>query len=299
MKRTKKKTKKRLKGGGKENGERRYPVGNLAAYDTAYDRAETESPILNADKRARSVSHSNVLLNLAGTLAELIGNPEAASPENREYYRRGDQLTMALIPVHENELIELWKRFRLWAKLQVMNGHALEPPTEWPQELFELRLKREALLDVRRKEAFIIKKLIAKKTAEIEAERKAAILPCGAIGQQDGTTAYEQETNPAFDGQRISYTAKGVPFIDEPASPYHLMPLFWYKKMSAEWVAEYRKKVLADWEKIEGKGYKNKKTGKLISSLAYAGWKRPENWQVPKSDFPDWPEEAMPVEENR
>ena len=279
MKMTMKRTKKSKK------VDRRYPLGMHPVYDRAYDQAFNNSDVPKNEFRALS--------NLNVSLLELEGNPAKEG-----YYLRGNTWHLAALPYHEEELKKLKIRFFEWAKLQVKNGNSLEAPTEWPKELFELRLKREALLDVRRREAVIIKKLIADKQAENEANRKASILPCGAIGQPNGSTAYEQEQNPGIDGQRLSFTSKGVPFIDEPASPYHLMPLFWYKKMAAEWVAEYRNKILSKWQKIEGKGYRNKQTGKMISLLTFAKMKSPRNWQVSKNDLPEWPEEAKPVEES-
>ena len=194
-------------------GYRRYKTDEHPAYDFAYDRALRESPILNPERRSK----------------HLLENPKSSLKELEE----------ESIPVFEQELKELEARFRNWARLQVQTGKTLEPPTDWPQELLELKLKKQALLDIRLREAAKLRKLIKQKEQEELEAKRGPILPHGPIGKGGGPkpqpNPYDKNPLWLIDGQRLQENEKGQGYIAEPTSPYNGMLLHDYLIMASEW----------------------------------------------------------------
>ncbi|WP_146198598.1 hypothetical protein [Rhodohalobacter mucosus] len=226
-------------------------------------------------------------------MVELVGNPL------RDYhYLYNGKWKLALIPGMKKQLLELHKRFKTWAKQQVRDGKVLEPPKEWPFELLKLRLEREAILDVRIQEANYLRELIEKEKEKKARERSSIMLEYGPIGMSD--------RDGGIDGQKINRTSKGVPFIDEPTSPYHLMTLFHYKQMSDAWKKEHGLTRQAlnnrqrEWHEERVK--KAEQEGTHVPGYP-GGVDRKGLWRWAKFECegypenPNWPKDAKPVTE--
>lgn len=210
---------------------RRYLAGKFPAYDRAYDQAANDSNILNPE--TRNLTNDYRLSNPKSGLMELVGEPGKDGK-----YQLKDEWRTASIPLYKAELKELHLRFKAWGKQQVEKGLALKPPKEWPTELLELRLKKEAILDVRRREAFRLKKLIKEKQEEKTKERRGPVLPHGPLGKGGHKPDPGAPRLWTIDGQRIKESAEGIPYLNEPESPYHKMTLFHYKRMTKKWVQD-------------------------------------------------------------
>lgn len=276
----------------KPKGNSRYPKGKYPVYDSALRTALSNSPILNEAARSRDFKNSGILSNLNSALIELEGNP---SRDN--YYLVQGQWKLALIPSMKEQIAELYERQKAWAKEQVRLAKALTPPEEWPPELLELRLKKEAILDVRIKEAEHVRKLMKQKEQERQNRHKTQLLECGPIGMMD-------KGGKGIDGQQIERTAKGVPYIYEPASPYHLMTLFHYKQMSKAWKEEkgYTRQAInkkkQEWHMAQVKKAEEEGAtyvpGYPMTTQRLGLWK----WaDIKKEDWPEWPEGVRPVTE--
>ncbi|MEX1011066.1 MAG: hypothetical protein WDZ29_03310 [Balneolaceae bacterium] len=295
-----------LKSKGHADGSPRYKPGKNLVYDQAYQQAVDSSPIFNEKVRSNSIRDSGILHNLKSTLLELEG---IESGDNQGKYRAPyNEWKTALIPLAKQEVAELHQRFKEWSTQQVKEGKALKPQKNWPPQLLELRLKREALLDVRRKEAHYIKNLIEQKKAEKEKSRKAKILELGPMGkftkrpEKDGRLT-------EIDGQKISY-AGAVPFIDEPISPYYKMTVFDYRKMAEKWKEE-KGLTMEQLRKKRDEIFKQKKMEALLndeqpptnlSADLVVTASKLSHWikrlGITKNDWPSWPKNAKPIDEH-
>lgn len=269
-------------------GERRYPKGKYPIYDQVFEQTIDSSPVLNK-RHANKIGNDN-WNHLPTALYILEGDPEF-----NFFYKLGDaDWQPSLILSAKAELRDSHDRFGNWAKEEVRTGKCLKKPTEWPQPFLELRLKREAVLDARYKEVAFIKQKKADEEAEKEKQRIKNILPEGPLGKMSDNM---------IDGQNISYSADDIPFIDEPHSPYHGMPLFWYKKMSDAWIEENGlsdESLLEErnrlWEKDRAEAAK-KGLKPPTSPPNFKQFKREKFSSITKADYPDWLPDAKPINE--
>lgn len=271
---------------------RRYRVGRFSLYDETFELKEKRSPILSSTVREKDLRYSAALNDEEAckrTLTELVGNPE------KDYhYLEENSWKKALIPSAKNSLHQIHYEFDEWAKKQVRNGHALEEPKNWPTNLLEKRLKAEAILDVYRKEKWLVEKTLKAYKQRDQKEREEKILKFGP--QATGIKPPPQNSRREWlvDGQGVSRNSKGIPFIDEPSSPYHKMPLVYYRQLSLEWKAQLREKAEQEWEEIE-EGMRHKETGKVITRLAFSRLRKARRVKVSKDELPDWPDEAQKI----
>lgn len=279
-----KRTKKPKKGNPK--GERRYPEGRFRVYDETYDLKLKRSPILNAEAREKDIRHSAALLDedeCKTTLLQLVGNPK----KDYHYLEEGGW-KVALIPNAITNLRKIQSRFKEWQKKQVRDGFALEKPKEWPRDLLEKRLKAEAILDIYRRERSKVEQVLERHKANREKEREANILEYGPQGK--GLRHDPRSIRPwLVDGQRVSRNTDEVPYIDEPSSPYHLMPLVHYRKMASDWIKHLRKLAKERHQKRVEEAKAKGETPPGSSS-----WRR---IKVSKDELPDWPDGAKKITE--
>ncbi|GAA5521775.1 hypothetical protein Asal01_01720 [Fodinibius salicampi] len=286
----------KLKSKAPADGSRRYDKGTFPAYDTEYQRLEKRSDILKGS-----------IKNLKPNLIQLEGNDDGR-------YKQGGSWKTALIPLAKENLKEVYRDFKIWQKQQVRSGEALKPPKEWPDELLKERLKVEARLDVRRAEKFTVEKAIEQNKREEKRKRgqlkKQRLLPHGPLGKGvNPKKGFKEGTE--VDGQVVKYSKSDVPYIDEPDSPYHQMPIFHYKKMVIQW----RKEVGIDKQPFDLNGLREKRdeihrkrckeataqgkeppTKKLIVTPGkIAKWI--DRLEITKADWPEWPEGAKSITE--
>lgn len=274
---------------------RRYPVGEHPIYDETFELKQKRSPILNSKARERDLRNSAALHDEAAcrqTLLQLVGNPDKDN-----HYLQENTWKKALIPSAEKSLLKIKLEFNQWARNQVKNGFALKRPKKWPDNLLEKRLKVEAFLDIHRREKEVVEQTIKEHKKQAEKERRKKILEFGpkCIGIEPPPKKSGRKW--LVDGQRINRTAEGIPYIDEPSSPYHEMPLVFYRQMSKKWQADYRQQVEEQWEEIEDGGMRNKETGKVITELAFTRLRRGRTVSISKDELPEWPEEAQKISE--
>lgn len=273
-----------------KKGYRRYPVDKHPAYDSAYDRALRESSILNPEKRHGSNAYR--LEHPETGLIELEGDSN-----NKGFYKKSGGWQLGAIPYFKQELAELEERFKAWAQLQVETGKALELPTEWPTELLELRLKKEALLDIRLRERAKLKKLITEKEEAEEKARRGPMLPNGPQGNEGNY--YNHKTGVKrrmIDGQFISKNEKGQPYIGHPGSPYNGMLLHDYLLMSKEWTASLnldvntlRKEIEADYQRRRKEAFKNGVEPPSKRGITPQRLRKQRLAEIKKADWPDVP----------
>lgn len=267
-------------------GKRRYSAGRYSIYDRTYDLKKKRSPILNSEARSNDIRYAGALMEEGAckkTLLELDGNPD----KHNHYLDESGEWQMALIPGAKNNLRKIHREFKQWQRKQVQEGFAIEKPTEWPKDLLEKRLKAEAIVDIYRREKAKVKQILKEHKRKAEKERQKKILEFGPQGK--GLRHDPNSSRPwLIDGQRISRNGYGVPYIDEPSSPYHEMPIAIYRKISAKWRDHQMKKAKESMAKREKEC---KEKGELVPG-SIISWR---NLKLPKDDFPDWPEGAKKI----
>lgn len=291
MKRTVKKKAKKL------DGKPRYSGNQYPVYHQTYSKLLNNSIILNDGKRANDLNYSAALHGIGeckGTLAELVGSKDGYYLRNKNWYK-------ALIPVAKQNLRDVYKEFNRWQTEQVQGGYSLEKPTKWSQELLEKRLKAEALLDVRLTEKKAIELRIKQLKTLQEREQSKNILPNGTQGR----IGYSDNRIVEADRQRVSYT-NGIPFIDEPTSPYHKMPIVYYRRMCEQWkenvgitTEQLQKRRDEMYEADRKKAFKEGKEPPVVK-LAVSGRSLPvwmKRLRITKDDYPEWPKDAKPIDE--
>lgn len=275
--------------------DRRYKEGEFAAYDIAYKQALNDSPILNPDRRHLG---NEYLRDSETALLELEGDP---TKDN--YYQMSGSWKLGLIPMFKNELKDIHNQFKAWQNQMVKRGNAIERPKEYPEPLLNLKLKTEALLDVRQKEARSIKNQIAEREALKEIERIRKILPQGPLGKLDGNSAVEKEKLNSIDGQLLGLNAKGIPYIKEPKSPYFGMSLYHYKEMSKAWIKEQgldNESLFQERERLFIEQIKQaEKEGRVltVNSIGIKALKREKLSRITKEQFPKWDKNIKPINE--
>ncbi|MEX0610309.1 MAG: hypothetical protein WD016_02965 [Balneolaceae bacterium] len=273
---------------------RRYPEGTHPVYDHAFQEAEKSSAILNPDQR--NLGNQYLKDHKEAALLELTGDPN-----HDHYYLQSEEWKIGLIPKFKKDLEELHGRFKNWSKEQMRTGEVPEMPKTWPTPLLELRLKTEAILDVRVKEATVLKRQIKEAEEAKENARRATILENGLLAKMDGKTARDKQELNSIDGQRIAYTEEGLPFLKEPASPYHLMTLYDYKKMAQAWQAEMgltNEALFKERDELFIKARREaEENGEPIPTVkkGIKDLKKEKISKITKKDFPEWPEEAEAI----
>lgn len=275
-------------------------MGKFPVYDQTYDFLLNRSSILNDERRANDFHNSNALAGISeceGTLIQLMGNPniDGMYLKNKAWYK-------ALIPHAKDKLNQVGRKFKKWQNEQVELGHALQKPITWPRDLEKERLKGEALLDIRHLERKKVKQTIKDLKAQKESKRVKQVLPNGPLGNY----ARPNQLITEADGQRVSYSEEGIPFIDEPTSPYHQMPIAHYRKMSKQWVRDMGITIDQLRQRRDEIFEKQKKQAIQIGEepplkkLVVTPSKIPD-WMkrlgVRKKDWPEWPEDAKPITE--
>ena len=291
MKRTMKKKTKKL------DGKPRYPESKYPTYDETYSKLTKSSVVLNEDKRANDLYNSTALHGIGeceGTLAELIGSKDG-------YYLRNNNWYKALIPVAKQNLKEVHKEFKRWQNEQVQGGYSLKKPTKWLEELLEKRLKAEALLDVRLTEKKAVELRIKQLKERQEKEHSKEILPNGTQGR----IGYSGNRIVEADKQKVSYS-NGIPFIDEPQSPYNGMPIVYYRSMCEQWkkdvgitTEQLQKRRDEMYEADRKQAFKEGKEPPVVK-LSVSGRALPvwmKRLGITKDDYPEWPKDAKPINE--
>ena len=284
---------------------RRYKTGQHPEYDNAYTDLRNKSPILNSAVRSQSMTEAGALQSKDACRYQKLRI--TGQDQNDGYYfdRYYESWKMGLLAAAELHLHQLNQRFETWAQRQVAEGKMIERPTEMPDDMDAERLRLEAQVDVHKAEIAAIDKTI-KEFEEQEKKASPSMLQSGPAGRIDNL---EQEALdamakhgrvPMADGQRISF--KGItPFIDEPDSPYHRMPVATYRQMANQWRNQWKKQVESQYEKddVHG-GYRHKESGEIITGMMFASRKKPGGsgrQKVPREHWPEWPEGAKTVDE--
>lgn len=277
---------------------RRYPKGHYPIYDTAFKIAKNKSPLFNPN--ARNLYNTHPINNPQAGIFELKGMPGKDG-----HYKHGDEWTMAAIPHYQRELALLKKRFKAWQRKQVETGECLSPPKSWPPTLLDLRLKNEAILDVRKLELKELEATLERKEKAKQKKKKEEMLKHGPLttGFPRSLTDKERREWDEIDGQQISRNAEGIPFISSEGSPYFGMPFYWYFRMAKAWKKEMgldneslfkeRDKMFKESQK---QAIQNKQT--LPSKRITIKKLRKEKLvSITEDDFPEWPKDAKPINE--
>jgi hypothetical protein len=166
-----------------------------------------------------------------------------AGGDDGKYKENGKTKNSHLLSA-KKEWKSIEKRFRIWQLQQIEGGKALKAPTQWPEYLKTERLKCEAKIDFYSWEVMFLNDELHKKGFK---EHKDQILPHGPRGQTkgrrnssstylpNGEFAAQPDKVKTVDGQHVSYKL-GIPYIDDEASPYNKMPLYFYLRMAEKWV---------------------------------------------------------------
>ena len=289
----------KLKSKAPADGSRRYKKGLFPAYDQEYNRLASRSNILGDSDRNdfKNAFSDSGIGECESSLLQLVGNDDNKYKEEKTWYT-------ALIPAAKENLQEVYKDFKRWQKKQVSDGQSIQLPKEWPSEMLTERLKAEARLDVRRKEKDLLEHRIQKlKEEQGKTEADKQMLPDGPICDFDKryTGKFRRtEKLDSVDGQNISYSTEGVPYIDDEDSPYHQMPIATYRQMSKQWMKQHRIRKI-DLAKRRNE-YKQEMTEKgradelptMFSASKFESMlKRNGEWP----EMPDWPEDAQTIED--
>ncbi len=276
-----------------KDGKPRYSANEHPLYHITYNRLKQNSVFLSESIRSNSFHDSNVLHGIGeckGSLIELTGN-------DKGYYLKEENWYEALIPSALKALRKVKAEFKRWQDGQVRSGLAIIRPKEYPKDLLEKRLKAEALLDIRYAE----KKAVVDRLKELQERKQKAveknILPFGPQGHLP--KAGQTITN--VDGQNVSYSEEGIPFINEPSSPYHGMPIFHYRQMCKDWKRkmglmpdQLREKAqqifLEKKELAKAEGTAPPLFPPVVSEFKIGQWM--ERLGISKEDYPEWPEDA-------
>lgn len=272
----------------KSKKDRRYPVGKYPDYDFALKQALQNSPILNSSN-ASKINNSYLTDHPETGLLELEGDPNSD-----HYVKIGNEWRKGRIPKAKEDLKEVHQRFQNWQKEQVRSGKCLKPPTDWPESLLTLRLSKEGILDALIEEANTLKRKIKAREDAKEQKRLKAVLKDGPLGKTE---------NGLIDGQKISHSADGVPFINEPTSKYKGMPIYFYKQMAEKWQKDIgvdNDSLFAERDelyiKARQEAYKQGENPPTTKQ-AIQKMRREKLSKISPKDFPDWPADAVPVNE--
>lgn len=282
----------------KNTGEPRYPADEHQSYHDTYSRMVRKSVYLSASSRATDLHNSNALYGIGecqGSLTEITGNGQG-------YYLKQGNWYQALIPSALKELKKVHLVFKRWQNDQVQGGFALTSPKEWPRDLLEKRLKAEAVLDIRYAEKKAVEDRLNKLIEERNKKPKRTILPLGP--QCRMAQASKSAPITEVDGQQVSYNEEGVPFVDEPTSPYHGMSLFHYRQMSKAWRREMglmpdqlletaQQIFLQQKEQAKAEGTDPPLFPPVANEFKMAEWM--ERLGVTKDKFPEWSEGVEPL----
>lgn len=284
-----------------KDGEPRYTTGQHPEYDSTYRNQLERSRILNADARSRDITRSGIMVDEPATKRTLVGIVGSDKPghEGTVYNPQSGQWVPALMPLAQIELKEIWKEWVQWRKDQVTFGYSIELPTEWPKHLMTKRLRAEALVDVKQKEIIALNTALAKYQARQEKERIDGVLRFGPElrGWSDGALQKYQLgiADLVVDGQKVKFTNSGVPFIDEPSSPYNGMAIADYRKVAGIW----RKKVVQMADDIKARKKAEKEASGSKSAIPMI-MKSPRGFfrtrKPDPADFPSWPEGAKKIQ---
>ena len=283
----------------KEN--RRYPQGKKPAYDSEFERLNNSSPILNQSAREYDIRNVGVVAglgNLNGSLAQLKGISEKDG-----FYLEGTTWKRALIPAAKQSLKAVKHKYKRWQRDEVRSGNALKPPKNWPDNLLKEKLKNEAVLDVRQAEKEYVEALIKDWKISHKKFKEMNVLPYGPLGQEQD--AADNINRPwKIDGQKISRNGDGVPFIDEPSSKYHGLPVFLYRRMSKIWrkemglmpdqLREKRDKIFEQEKSEAHKAGKPVPTKRLkVTPNKMGEWVK--RLGITESDWPKFPDDAEKI----
>ena len=280
----------------KNDGSRRYPPNEYPVYEQTFSRLAQSSSILNDEKRANDLHNASALYGVSecqATLVQLEGNADG-------YYKKDNTWYHALIPVAKVRVKEAQRNFQRWRQEQVQRGLALSKPKQWPQHLLDERLKAEALLDVRYAEKQKVETRIKQLKAQEEREHKKQVLPNGPLGRigMSGDKIVEA------DGQRVTYSEGGIPYVDDTESPYHGMPIATYRVMVKEWMRavgitipqlrKRREQIFKEEKKQALKAGEEPPTKKLVvTHQKIPVWMN--RLGIGKKDWPKWPEGAKSI----
>ncbi|RNC84465.1 MAG: hypothetical protein ED557_05650 [Balneola sp.] len=280
------------------NGSPRYVNGKYPNYDRTYNHLKENSVIFNEELRSKRESHSAVMTGIGecrNALAEWEGNSQG-------YYVVYDRRYEALLPIAKKGVLAVVNEFNIWRNQQVKNGYAIETPSTWPKDLLDRKLKAEALLDIRYAEIKALKDRIEALIQEKEKKKKQGILPNGPQGRT--TQANENEPITAMDGQGVSYSDQGIPFINEESSPYHGMSVFHYRQMCKEWRKEVgitpaqlvtkAEEIFLEQKQIaKEEGIEPPLFPPVTSEFKLPEWIK--RLGITKKDWPKWPEGVKPI----
>lgn len=283
----------------KTSERRRYPVGKYRIYDEEFEAKFRRSRILNDSMRATDISNSAILIDLQSskqTLLELEGEQEG---DRSGYYQRGQNFYKASIPIAQESLESVETEFKAWQVKQITTGVTLKKPRNWPENLLAKKLTIEAILDVHLAERDRVNGFIEHYKTQRELRQKRDVLPFGPVGY--GLVAPDPRSGREWiiDGQMVGFNSKGVPFIDDPDSPYNKMPVAHYRVLVKDWLDQNRKQAEEDWEKVEDSNLdamRNKKTGEMIPELHYVRLRKGKHHRVTKEQLPPWPKSATPID---
>ncbi len=248
------------------------PIGKDArfnVYHDMYDRLRLASQILNAGNRNVGI-HFMIWdkVNVETQIRRMTGD------ENGQFLEKNGNGHLASIPAQEQRLADLEHQFQSFQRRKIREGHAR--PKDWPPDLLRQRLEAEARLDVLNEELEQLQKWLTHFTEPIQKAQDDHVLEYGlrCSGRlRNGGLA-------EIDGQACGYIGDVLCIIDEK-SPYNSISITDYRKLSAEWLAERRKR---DAEKL-----------KLLQEQARAeGLSGPKSFASPvrkvdKSSLPKWP----------
>ncbi|MFP8489277.1 hypothetical protein ACKGJO_09240 [Gracilimonas sp. Q87] len=282
----------------KKEKSRRYPFGKHPAYDQAFEKAKNKSPIFN--ENARNLYNTDPINNPEAGIYELKGMPGKDG-----HYKVGTDWKLAAIPYYKSELAQLNERFKAWQRKQVENGQLLTPSEEWPDMLLDLKLKNQAILDVRKLEVKELEATIAKQEKAAQKKRKLKMLEHGPLttGVPSSLTEEERKKWSEIDGQEISRNDDGIPFISSEDSPYYGMPLYHYFKMAKAWIKQMgldNDSLFKERDKLFEEAQKNAVLKKLVlpsKKMGIKALKQQKLTKISEKDFPDWPEDAKPIHE--
>ena len=215
--------------GGNMASKRRYPSGKYKIYDDALERRRVSSSILNAGSKRASINTVFFDKENCLQLQRCFLGTETKDG-NKVFENNSGDLEIAYIPAAKLKLAELEQEFATINETRQKAGKA--PLEEMPAELFEKRLKAEAILDVLQEELEFIQSLLAGFNQKKEIKLAQGVLKNGPTG----TGRMKNGTLALIDGQPVKKLESGLLVIACPSSPYHGMS-----------VPDYRDTIIRPW----------------------------------------------------
>lgn len=199
------------------------------------DRLRGKSAILNP--KGQSLSVHSVLYDKTNLTAELL--MLRGSKEHDDSYYLADSKTWqkAKIPIYQDKLDDLHRRFKDYQELRVKQGF---PDTDiWPTELLKDKNELEARLEVANAEAKAIEKRLREIREKEDEIQDSQILKFGPTGSMH---TYEDGRIKDLHGQRVEYI-DDIPVIAN--GPYKGLAVSLYRTHIVEpWVEHQKAKKI-------------------------------------------------------